>query len=87
MTDIVERLLSPEVFIDTGGMNSPVAREAADEIERLRAALQDCADDLEAELRARYAGTQDIYPSERRRFDRDMEAVTAARQLLAGSTS
>jgi hypothetical protein len=66
----------------------------ADEIERLRAerdqlreALQDCANDLKAELRDRYAGTQDIYPSERRRFDRDMEAVTAARQLLAGSTS
>jgi hypothetical protein len=37
MTDIVERLRSPEVFIDTGGMNSPVARLAADEIERLRA--------------------------------------------------
>jgi hypothetical protein len=37
MTDIVERLRSPEVFIDTGGMTSPVARQAADEIERLRA--------------------------------------------------
>jgi hypothetical protein len=39
MTDIVERLRSPEVFIATGGMNSPVARLAADEIERLRLAL------------------------------------------------
>jgi hypothetical protein len=37
MTDIVERLRSPEVFIDAGGMTSPVAREAAAEIERLRA--------------------------------------------------
>jgi len=37
VTDIVERLRSPEVFIDTGGMTSPVARQAADEIERLRA--------------------------------------------------
>lgn len=36
MTDIVERLRSPEVFIDTGGMTSPVACVAADEIERLR---------------------------------------------------
>jgi hypothetical protein len=57
------------------------------EATRLREALKACADDLEAEVCARYAGTQDLYPSERRRFDRDMEAVTAARQLLAGSTS
>ena len=40
MTDIVERLRSPEVFIDTGGMTSPVAHLAADEIERLRAECQ-----------------------------------------------
>lgn len=44
MTDIVERLRSPEVFIDAGGMNSRVAHEAADEIERLRAALEKIAD-------------------------------------------
>jgi hypothetical protein len=36
MTDIVDRLRSPEVFIDMGGMTSRVAHEAADEIERLR---------------------------------------------------
>lgn len=35
--DLVARLRSPEVFIDTGGMFSPVAHQAADEIERLRA--------------------------------------------------
>lgn len=40
MTDIVERLRSPEVFIDTGGMNSRVAHEAADEIEQLRGTLR-----------------------------------------------
>jgi hypothetical protein len=39
VTDIVERLRSPEVFIATGGMNSPVAPLAADEIERLRAEM------------------------------------------------
>ena len=39
--DIVARLRSPEVFIDTGGMFSPVAHQAADEIERLREALND----------------------------------------------
>ena len=39
MTDIVERLRSPEVFLSVGGMVSPVAHEAAAEIERLRAGL------------------------------------------------
>lgn len=34
--DIVERLRSPEVFIMDGPMISPVAFEAANEIERLR---------------------------------------------------
>jgi hypothetical protein len=42
-SDIVERLRSPEVFITTGGMVSPVAEEAAAEIEKLRAALQPLA--------------------------------------------
>ena len=39
--DIVARLRSPEVFLMTSGMVSPVAEKAADEIERLRAALQE----------------------------------------------
>ena len=38
--DIVERLLSPEVFLSHGQMISPVAYEAAYEIERLREALR-----------------------------------------------
>ena len=33
--DLVKRLRSPEVFIDTVGMFSPVANEAADRIEKL----------------------------------------------------
>lgn len=49
--DIVARLRSPEVFIDTGGMFSPVAHEAADEIERLRAVLREIEDcDLDPRL-------------------------------------
>lgn len=43
MNDIVERLRSPEVFFTTGQMYSPVADAAADEIERLRAALEEVA--------------------------------------------
>jgi len=38
--DLVKRLRSPEVFIDTGGMFSPVANEAADRIEALEAWLE-----------------------------------------------
>lgn len=40
MTDIVDRLRSSAVFITATDMPSPVAREAADEIERLREALR-----------------------------------------------
>lgn len=39
MTDIVDRLRSPEVFISDGSMNSAVAHEAANTIEWLRADL------------------------------------------------
>ena len=54
---------------------------AADE-ELLRV-IEDLADDREAEINARYAGTQDTYPSERLRYDRDMASVLAARRLIA----
>jgi hypothetical protein len=37
MTNIIERLRSPEVFLSTSGMVSPVAHQAASEIERLLA--------------------------------------------------
>lgn len=50
MSDIVERLRSTEFASATDGLKSPViwvkgtvAREAADEIEKLRAAVQDLA--------------------------------------------
>jgi hypothetical protein len=52
------------------------------EIERLRSALKECADDLESELNGNYLGTLD-YPRQKRRFARDMESVFAARKLLA----
>ena len=50
MSDIVERLRSTDFASATDGLRSPViwvkgevAREAADEIEKLRAAVQDLA--------------------------------------------
>jgi len=58
------------------------ARNFGAEITRLRAALRECADDLETEIKARYPAQVQIYPSEKRRFDRDMEMVRRARELL-----
>lgn len=54
-------------------------REAAleAEVERLRVALKDCADDLEAEILAR---ANSELP---RRIDRDLETVRVARQALS----
>lgn len=52
-----------------------------DDIAQLRLALKDCADDLEAEIEARYANTKD-HPAMKRRYDRDMETVRRARLLL-----
>ncbi len=72
--DIVERL---QLFAITGALRD----DAISEIERLRAALKECSDDLESELRGRYDKTLD-YPSQRNRFDRDMKPVVEARKLL-----
>jgi len=48
---------------------------------KLRTALIDCANDLEASVDAEYRGTLD-YPSQRRKYDRDMEPVKRAREAL-----
>lgn len=47
----------------------------------LRAALKDCADDLEASVKHEYDGVLD-YPSMKLKFDRDMQPVLRARELL-----
>lgn len=44
--------------------------------------LRECAEDLEAYVNAEYAGTQDKYPSQRRRYDRDMLPVIHAKEIL-----
>jgi hypothetical protein len=51
-------------------------------ISRLAAALRECADDLAAEIDARYP-TREAYPSEMHRYQRDMDTVIRARALLA----
>mgnify|MGYP003337478586 CR=1 FL=1 len=63
--------------------------EAVDKLqilnENLANRLKECADDLEAEINARYANTQDTYPSEKRRYDRDMQKVIDARVWIEKS--
>jgi len=51
-------------------------RELEGENERLRAALKECADDLEAEVEARRSGELP------RRIERDLAPVREARALL-----
>jgi hypothetical protein len=51
------------------------------ENERLRAALKECAEDLEAMIEGYYSCTKD-HPAMERRYERDMEPVRKARDLL-----
>ena len=53
----------------------------------LLAALQDCADDLEAEIKAKYANTiSTMYPTITRSHARDMATVVAARAAITKAT-
>jgi predicted nucleic acid-binding Zn-ribbon protein len=51
-------------------------------LQRLREALRECADELEVVVEDRYKDTKD-YPSEKRRYDRDIAPVLRARDLLS----
>jgi hypothetical protein len=64
------------------GCPAPGACVQVAEIGRLRAALMECAGDLEDELKARYG--MPPHPGEARRFKRDMETVKMARRLANG---
>ena len=48
------------------------------EIERLREALRECADELEVVVEDRYRDTKG-YPSEKRKYDRDIAPVLLSR--------
>jgi hypothetical protein len=80
--DIVEQLRTADIYdvLDA----DKLCCEAADEIEKLRAALKECADDLEAEIMHRYGDTAHKYPGERQKRDQDMAPVIKARDLLLG---
>lgn len=48
--------------------------------ELIRMILSLC-DELQSEIEYRYQGTEKTYPSEKRRYDRDMSTVIEARRL------
>ena len=85
-------------FTTTGGVRTtytvePIGsvpsgeREARERVRVLEEALMDCAEDLEAELNARYGGPDDIHEALKRRYERDMEPVRRARTVLRALAS
>jgi hypothetical protein len=58
-----------------------VTEEIMDENKLLRALVEELADDLQAEIQHTYAGTLD-YPSQQRRYNRDMAVVRRAWRAL-----
>ncbi len=57
-------------------------RPSSEELASLKAALKECADELEQYVEAEYVETKD-YPSQRRRYERDMGPVHRARAALS----
>jgi hypothetical protein len=51
-------------------------------LKRLCDCLKECSDDLAAHVEYHYSRTLD-YPSQKRRYDADMQPVIEARKLLA----
>jgi hypothetical protein len=51
-------------------------------MEGMRTALKECADDLESLVENQYSDTKHTYPSEKRRYERDIEPVRKARAAL-----
>lgn len=54
----------------------------AGQVERYRELLRACSDDLRAEIDDRYGGTQNHYPDQMRRYQRDISIVTEVRDVL-----
>jgi hypothetical protein len=54
--------------------------------EQLRALLEELANGLEAELKARYEHNGEVHPAQKGRYDRDMAPVIRAREFLSQSS-
>ena len=50
-------------------------------IDRMAEVLTECAQDLEAEVEAKYDGIMQ-YPASKRRYERDIEPVNKAKKIL-----
>ena len=87
MVDLLQRLRHPIITHDQYGRCVDAvtlasdAKEAADEIERLRTVLKECADDLEAEVEGHYQHVKD-HPAMAPKYERDMASVRKAREIL-----
>jgi hypothetical protein len=81
--DLIARLRAFEGSDDLDNGDFSVCIEAAERIDALEAVLRECARDLSGELDVRYGGRAS-FAIEERRFQRDMEPVRKARQLLGG---
>ena len=84
-----DRLEQMCAHLDEGGkLGNGVVNELLAEVVKLRKALQECADDLQAEIEDRYPISipgkpgRDVYPDMQRRYDRDMAPVIKARKLF-----
>ena len=60
----------------------PPRKKPCLECARLRVLVKDLADDLEAEIKGRNPAETLQYPSEQRRYERDMATVYKARRAL-----
>ena len=81
MTDITGDLDLLGDWLDAKGYTEEagLCTRAMDEINRLRALLNDCASELADEINARYGDAKHIH---RHRYDRDMQTVRAARAAI-----
>jgi len=85
--DIVDRLRAGQGLTEDGRRDAwvhAVMQDAADEIARLRAALRECADDLERKVWALFpVGRLGIrLPPDQERYNDHMAPVRRARELL-----
>lgn len=90
MTDLTKRLRAWAITEQNLGSRANDLLRAATTLEtltqenaRLREALEECAEELGNEIRARYSGMVD-HPAMKLRYDRDMASVYAARKALGG---
>lgn len=83
MSDTAKRLREHAEWHGHGVLPRQTMREAAEEIERLRALLEEAATDLG--IHADYDHqNRDTYPAEMRRYKRDMDLVNRIREAIRG---